>query len=145
MHLYQDTFSFMARIVGNISKSQVLSPDRMNIFQYFYLRFEMEKYILQFLTGNKHEMAGNKPEKSKSSLILCVISYQKNYYSIIVCKTTVSLLVVHTKFPQTLVVRTNCTHHLAHNSFWKIDWLLDLQSQEGCHQIFAELPGELQI
>ena len=43
----------MTRIVGNISnskkqfrfvtKSQILTPDRMNVIQYFDLRFEMEQ------------------------------------------------------------------------------------------------------
>ena len=43
----------MTRIVRNISnstkqfhfapKSQLLTPDRMNVFQYFHLRFEMEQ------------------------------------------------------------------------------------------------------
>ena len=45
----------------------------------------------------------------------------------------------------TLVVRTSCTVHLAHNIFWKTNGLLDSQSLEGCHQLFAELPGELEI
>ena len=48
-------------------------------------------------------------------------------------------------FAGTVIIRTNCTLHLAHNIFWKTDWLLHLQSQEGCHQLFAELPGELEI
>ena len=43
----------MARIIGNISNStkqfrfvpklQILTSDRMNVFQYFHLRFEMEQ------------------------------------------------------------------------------------------------------
>ena len=79
----------MTRIAGNISnstkqfrfvpKSQILTPNRMNVFQYFHLRFEMERNI--FLTGNKQEMARNKPEKSEGSSMLCVILYQKTQYN----------------------------------------------------------------
>ena len=53
----QDIFSFMKRIVGDISnntkqfrfvpKSQILTPDRMNVFHYFHLRFEMEQQNYQ--------------------------------------------------------------------------------------------------
>lgn len=44
-----------------------------------------------------------------------------------------------------LIVRTNCRLHLAYNIFWKTNGILDSQSQEGCHQLFAELPVELEI
>ena len=47
----------MTKIVRNISnstkqfrfvpKSQILTPDRMNVFQYFHLRFEMEQQNYQ--------------------------------------------------------------------------------------------------
>ena len=55
--IYQNIFSFMKRIVGNISnstkqfrfvpKSQILTPDRMNVFQCFHLRFVMEQHNYQ--------------------------------------------------------------------------------------------------
>ena len=49
-------------------------------------------------------------------------------------------------FPwETLVVRTNCSLHLTHNIFRKTNGLLNAQSQEGCHQRFAELPDKLEF
>ena len=52
---YQDIFSFMSKIVGNISsstkefrfvpKSQILTLGRMDVFQYFHLTFAMEQNI----------------------------------------------------------------------------------------------------